>query len=48
MERLKKSTSNLLKYIGKHKLLMSLGMIFLICCTLNCIFIFNFMKLLTI
>ena len=48
MEKIKKSTSYILKYMKGHKLITTLAVVFLMCCTLNCILIFNFMKLLTI
>ena len=43
----KKSTSYILKFIGKHKIITTSIVIFLMCCTLNFILIYNFMKILT-
>ena len=45
--KVKKSTSSIVKLIGKHKIITTSIVIFLMCCTLNFILIYNFMKILT-
>ena len=42
----KKSTSYILKFINEHKLITASIIIFLMCCTLNFILIYNFMAIL--
>ena len=41
-----KSTSYILKFIKGHKIITASIIIFLMCCTLNFILIYNFMKIL--
>jgi len=45
--KVKKSTSYILNFIGRHKLITASIIIFIMCCTLNFILIYNFMKILT-
>lgn len=45
--KVKKSTSYILKFISEHKLISTSIVIFIMCCTLNFILIYNFMKILT-
>ncbi len=42
-----KSTSSILNFMSKHKLLGASIILFFMCCTLNFILIYNFMKILT-
>ena len=45
--KVKKSTGYILKFIGRHKIITTSIIIFLMCCTLNFILIYNFMKILS-